>query len=76
MRALRRTLERALSLLGEPVEEESVQAAAESFRPELQNRYRRLYPHGRPDEWCDPSSLDSGLRLANEAMRLERPPDP
>ena len=27
-------------------------------------------------EWCDPSSLDVSLRLANEAAPLERPSDP
>jgi MOSC domain-containing protein YiiM len=26
--------------------------------------------------WCDPGSLDVALRLANEAIPLERPPDP
>jgi MOSC domain-containing protein YiiM len=27
-------------------------------------------------EWCDPSSLDFSVRLANEATPLERPPAP
>ena len=31
--------------------------------------------HDRID-WCDPGSLDVSLRLANEAVPLERPPDP
>jgi MOSC domain-containing protein YiiM len=26
-------------------------------------------------EWCDPASLDASVRLANEAMPLERPPE-
>ena len=26
-------------------------------------------------EWCDPSSLDESIRLANEATPLERPPE-
>jgi MOSC domain-containing protein YiiM len=26
-------------------------------------------------EWCDPSSLDVSVRLANEATPLERPPE-
>jgi MOSC domain-containing protein YiiM len=26
-------------------------------------------------EWCDPASLDSSIRLANEATPLERPPE-
>jgi MOSC domain-containing protein YiiM len=26
-------------------------------------------------EWCDPGSLDVSVRLANEAVPLERPPD-
>src|SRR5579862_6633283 len=31
--------------------------------------------HDRID-WCDPGSLDAAVRLANEAIPLERPPDP
>jgi len=26
-------------------------------------------------EWCDPASLDASVRLANEAIPLERPPE-
>jgi MOSC domain-containing protein YiiM len=26
-------------------------------------------------DWCDPRSLDVSVRLANEAIPLERPPD-
>ena len=31
--------------------------------------------HDRID-WCDPGSLDAAVRLANEEIPLERPPDP
>jgi len=27
-------------------------------------------------EWCDPASLDSAVRSANESIPLERPPEP